>query len=91
MTTHNLSLEEITTAGEKLYFEEYKDILEKEYMGQYAVFDVKNKKYTVDPDRLAAVLKAKKEFGDKLFYIIQIGSIQRQDTNYSAKKYAWNF
>lgn len=91
MNQPNLSLEEISKLGEKLYHEELKDIFEKDYLGQYAVIDVEQKKYQIDPDRLVAIEKAKKEFGDKLFYIIQIGDAQHPSMNYAAKKYAWNF
>jgi len=87
----SISLEDISKLGEKLYLEEFKDKLEKQYTGQYAVIDVEQKKYQVDSDRLVAVEKAKKEFGDKLFYIIQIGNTQTPSLNFSAKKYAWNF
>ena len=91
MSASNLSLEELSQLGHKIYFEELKDVLEKDYFGQYAVIDVEQKKYQVDPDRLAAILKAKKEFGDKLFYIVQIGNLQNPRLNYSTKRYAWNF
>ncbi len=91
MTNPYLSLEEITELGEKLYLEELKDIFEKEFMGQYAVIDVEKKQYQIDPDRLVAIDKAIKYFGDKIFYIIQIGNTQRPSMNYSAKKYAWIF
>ena len=91
MLNNSISLEEISKLGDKFYQDELKDTLEREYMGQYAVIDVEQKKYQVDPDRLVAVEKAKKEFGDKLFYIIQIGSTQNPNSNFSAKKYAWNF
>ena len=46
--------------------------LERENIGQYVIIDVEQKKYQVDADRLIAVEKARKDFGDKLFYIIQI-------------------
>jgi hypothetical protein len=87
----SLSLEEITQLGEKFYTEELKNSLEKQYMGQFVVIDVEKKKYQMDPDRLVAVDKARKEFGDKLFYIIQIGSTKNPSLNFAAKKYAWNF
>ena len=86
-----LSLEEISKLGEKFYTEKLKEKLEKENMGQYAVIDTEQGKYYIDADRLVAVEKARKEAGDKLFYIIQIGSIQNPGMNFSAKKYAWNF
>jgi len=85
------SLEEITKLGEKIYNEELRGSLEKQYMGQYVVIDVEQKKYQIDPDRLVALEKAKKEFGDKLFYIIQIGSTQNPGLNYTVKKHAWIF
>lgn len=89
--TQPLSLDDITRIGEKFYIEELKEKLERENMGQYVVIDVEQKKYQVDTDRLVAVEKARKEFGDKLFYIIQIGSVQNPSMNFTAKKYAWNF
>ena len=90
-TNQQLSLEEITKAGEKLYFDKLKEKLEKENMGQYVVIDVEQKKYHVDSDRLVAVQKARRDFGDKLFYIVQIGSIQNPSVNFTTEKYAWNF
>ncbi len=89
MINNPLSLEDISKLGEKFYVEELKDVLEKSNMGQFAVIDVGQRKYVVDPDRLLAVDKARKEFGDKLFYIVQIGSMQGSGTNFSEKKYAW--
>lgn len=84
-----LSVEEITTLGQKFYVEELRDAFEKEYMGQYAVIDVEQKKYQVDPDRLVAIEKARSEFGDKIFYIVQIGNAQHPSVNYSVRRYAW--
>ena len=86
-----LSLEDISKLGEKFYTEKLKEKLEKESLGQYVVIDVEQGKYYVDSDRLVAVDKATKEFGNKLFYIVQIGNVQHPSMNFSAKKYAWNF
>ena len=55
MMRSSFSLEEITKLGERVYFENFKDLLEKDHMGQYVVIDVEQKKYQIDPDRLAAV------------------------------------
>ncbi len=60
-------------------------------MGQYAVIDVEQKKYRVDPDRLVAIQKAQKDFGDKLFFIVQVGSLKHPSTNFMIEKHAWNF
>ncbi len=86
-----LSLEDVSRLGQKFYTEKLKEKLEKEHMGKYAVIDVEKGKYYIDADRLAAVEKARKESGDMLFYIIQIGNIQNPGMNFNAKKYAWNF
>ena len=86
-----LSLEEISKLGEKFYNENLKEKLERDNMGQYVVIDVEQRKHYIDADRLVAVEKARKESSDKLFYIIQIGSVQNPSMNFSAKKYAWNF
>ena len=86
-----LSLEDITKLGEKFYIEELKEKLEKEKMGQYVVIDVEKKKYQIDADRLVAIEKAIKEFGNKLFYIIQIGGSRNESSNFFSQKYAWNF
>ena len=90
MATHQLSLEEISQLGEKFYLEQ-KDILEKDYMGQFVVIDVERGQYQVDVDRLAAIEKAKRAFGEKLFYILQVGNFQHPGLNYSSGRYAWNF
>jgi hypothetical protein len=90
-TRQSLSADEIIRAGEKFYFEELKEKLERENMGQYAVIDVEQKKYCVDPDELVAIQKAEKDFGEKLFYIVQVGSLKRPSMNFMTEKYAWNF
>lgn len=86
-----LSLEEITKLGEKFYTEELKEKLEKDNMGQYVVIDVEQNKYQTDADRLIAIEKATKDFGNKLFYIIQIGGSRSESSNFFSQKYAWNF
>jgi hypothetical protein len=90
-THQSLSVEEIIKAGEKFYFEELKEKLERESMGQYAVIDVEQKKYRVDPNELVAIQKAQKDFGEKLFFIVQVGSLKHPSTNFTTQKYAWNF
>ena len=87
-----LSLEDITRLGEKFYTEKLKEKFEKDHMGQYVVVDVEQNKYVINSDRLIAIEEARKTFGDKLFYIIQVGSVQNSNINFILKnKYAWNF
>lgn len=86
-----LSLEEIIRGGKKFYFEELQDTLEREHWDEYAVIDVEQQKYCVDPDQLTAIEKAEKAFGKKLFYIVHIGYLRQPSMNFTAHKYAWNF
>ena len=91
ISTTAYSPEEIAQIGGKFYFDELKDVLENEKRGQYAVIDVVNKKYVVDPDKLVALDRAEKEFGKQLFYIIQVGNLQKPTTNFKKRLYAWQF
>lgn len=88
MANYQHSLEELSRLGVQIYCE-MKEALEKNYMGQFVVIDVDEKKYVVDSDELTAIKKAKREFGDKLFCIIRVGSIQNPNINFSSPKYAW--
>jgi len=90
MQPNNYSPEEIAKIGENFYFQELKDKLEKEHMGEYVVVDVEKKEYVINEDKLKALQDAKEKFGDKLFYIVQIGNIQKQLSNYK-NCYAWKF
>lgn len=85
------SPEEISQIGEKFYFEELKDKLEKTNNGEYLVIDVENKQYVINPDKLKAIEEARKKFGNKLLHIIQVGSIQKPLMNFRNTKYAWKF
>ncbi len=76
--------------GQKFYVEELKTNLEQNHMGEYVVIDVDERKYEIDADRLVAVKKAIKKYGEKLFYIIQIGNDAISSINYTKKEYAWN-
>lgn len=83
------SPEQIAQMGERYYFDELKNILEKDKRGQYVVIDVVNKKYTVASDKLAALDNAEKEMGKQLFYIIQVGSLQKPVASFKKRAYAW--
>ena len=83
------SPEEIAQMGEKFYFDELKDTLESDKRGQYVVIDVMNKKHVVDPDKLVALQRAEEDFGKQLFYIIQVGNLQKPNANFKKRLYAW--
>lgn len=91
MTNKSLSLKELDRLGEKFYLNELKDKLEKDYLGQFVVIDVEQKRYVIDANELAALEKAEKEFGSKLFYIVEIGTLQGSDIHFSETQYAWPF
>ena len=77
--------------GQEFYAGDIKKLIERDYKGQYAVIDVEQKKYVIDPDKVVAIEKAQQAFGEKLFYIVHIGIIERPRANESSQKYAWNF
>jgi hypothetical protein len=80
----------ITKLGERYYVKKRKEKLEKKHMGEYAVIERRGERiHRTDADRLVAVEKASRDFGDKLFYIAQVGSVP-SSINFIAQKYAWN-
>ncbi len=89
--SNNYSPEEIAKIGENFYFQELKDKLEKEHIGEYVVIDVDKEEYVMSEDKLKALQDAREKFGDKLFCIVQVGNIQKQLSNYKNYRYAWKF
>lgn len=86
-----LSPEEISQLGARFYFDNLKEELEKDHMGEYVVIDVVNKKYVVNADKLSAIQEAEKELGKQLFYIVQIGNLQKSSSNFKKRTHAWQF
>lgn len=86
-----LSLNEITRLGETYYLESLRQKLEEKHFGEYVVIDVEEKGYVTDINRLAAFEKAQKKFGQKLFYVTQVGMLRESTVNYLDRKHAWNF
>ena len=89
--TSALSPEEVSRLGEQFYFEQLKEKLEKEHSGEYVVIDVARKEYVRDVDELEAIQNARKRFGDQLFFIVQVGTLQRPATHFKHTHYAWKF
>lgn len=79
-TNQSRSPEEITKLGEQIYFER-KEELEREHNGEYAVIDVDSKESFVNNDLMTAVNQAKEKYPDKLFFIVQIGTLQKPSIN----------
>jgi hypothetical protein len=81
MNNNKLSLTNLVRFGSRFYVENLKDDLEKNHMGEYVIIDVEEKRYVLDRERLAAILRAREEFGPKLFYIVRVGDVWRINDN----------
>ena len=92
METSNKDFGEILKKGEALFLSTFKKELESEHMGDYAVIDVDSKKYIIDSNKIQAIKKAQGEFGNKLFYIVQVGYLDEPTVNFRERKnVAWIF
>ena len=88
---NNQSAEEITKVGEKYYFESLKDQIEKTNNGDFLVLEVESKKSFINKDLMIALNEARKKFPSKLFFIVQIGTLQKPTMNYKKENYGWLF
>lgn len=68
---------EITQRGEEIYINELKEKLEAGNNGEYVVIEVGSKEYFVNRDLVVALKEARERFPDKLFFIVQIGALQK--------------
>ena len=55
------------------------------------MIDVRRKEYTRNADELEAIQSARKRFGDQLFFIVQVGTLQRPVAHFRQTNYAWKF
>ena len=85
------SLEEIVRKGEDLYLHKFRIDLEKNHSGLYVAIDTGKEDFVVGQSQIEAIEAAKEKFGQKLFYIIQIGSLDKPTVNYRTQLHAWNF
>lgn len=88
-TQSSQSTEEITKTGEKYYFENLKNKLEKTNNGDFLVLEVESKKYFLNKDLMVALDQAQKKFPSKLFFIVQVGTLQKPTVNYIKENYGW--
>ena len=72
-TPQTFNLDEFSKQSEA-YYTEIKVELEEKHRGKYAAIDFENKKFWIAETASDALSKAKAEYPDKLFYLIQIGS-----------------
>ena len=61
-------------------------------MGEYAAIDVDSGEHIVDKDESRAIERAQETFGQRLFYIVQIGNLKEPTINFRERKnVAWIF
>lgn len=68
---------EITQKGGQIYLQELKGQLEKSHVGEYVVIEVESKQHFVNKDLALALNQARKKFPDRLFFIVQIGTLSQ--------------
>jgi hypothetical protein len=69
----SFNMEEFAKKSDEFY-NQVKAGLEAKYKGKYVAIDFESKQYWFGETVTEALSKAKKEFPDKLFYLLQIGS-----------------
>jgi len=82
---HNeyMDLDKILELGQKLYLEKFREKLEKESLGSYAVIDVEKEEYVISESKLQAFDLARKTFGEgKLFFGVHIGELNTSTVNF---------
>jgi hypothetical protein len=73
------TLDEVTQLGMAYYLEELREELEAKHLNQYAVIEPHSKTYFVNEDLLVAIEQAEQQFPQKLFFIVQIGTLYPND------------
>ena len=82
----------VLTKGESIYLEKLRPVLEKDHEGDYVAIDVDTEDYLIDKSRMSVVLRAKQQFGDKLFYTVRVGNLIEPTINFKDRKnVAWLF
>ena len=66
------NLQKIVEEGEKIY-EEIKSQYEPQHNGKYLAIEIESKKVYMADNSADAVVAAKKDFPDKVFYLVKIG------------------
>lgn len=85
------SLDQLAEKGNQIYLEKLANKLEPTHNGEYVVIEVDSGDYYRDKDVLNAINKAQKKHPNKLFHIIQIGSISRVSSSKKVFDSAWLF
>ena len=73
---------EVLSKGESIYLDSLKDQLEQDYLGCYVAIDVDTRDHLVNANRMHLIEQAKKKFGQKKFYVTQIGNLTERTINF---------
>ncbi len=90
--TSRMSLDTLLETGEKIYLKKYKNTLERESLGSYAVIDVESEECIINENKLKAFEIAQKTFGqEKLFFVVQVGELNESHVNFkeNASSLSW--
>ena len=68
-------LSELAKLGMKFYEEKLKPILEPEHNGEFVAIEPYSGQYFLEKRKLDAILKARAEMPDKLFFLAKVGTI----------------
>lgn len=90
-TIQTITPDELNRKGEQIYFDELKEKLEKSHSGDYVVIEVDSGDYFLDKDLMKVLQKARGKYKDKLFFIVQVGSLQKPTIGLKKEKNAWLF
>ena len=78
-----MDLDLILKEGERLYLDKFREKLEKEFLGSYAVIDIDKQEYIVSENKLKAFELARETFGEnKLFFGVHIGELNTSTVNF---------
>jgi hypothetical protein len=65
--------DDLAESGQRLYDERLRGLLEPEHEGEFVAIEPETKRYFLGPTGLAALRAGRREFPDKLFYLLRVG------------------
>ncbi|MGI8884250.1 MAG: hypothetical protein ACR2IA_08400 [Pyrinomonadaceae bacterium] len=74
-TVNEPGLSELTRLGIKFYEEQLKTLLEPTHNGEFVAIEPYSGQYFLEKKKLDAILKARAEMPDKLFFLAKVGTI----------------
>ena len=72
-TLSTINPQELAEKGSKIYDQMHSN-LEKSHWGEFVAIEVDSGKYFIDKTDIEALMKARRQFPDKVFYMVKVGS-----------------